>query len=346
MLLYIHIPFCDSKCHYCSFNSYTIHHNLKEEYMKALSQQLAFEMKRFAVSEVNKIDTIFIGGGTPSTVDAKLYKPIFQKISPYFIDDIEITVEANPNSATEEWLREMYRLGVNRLSLGVQSFNGDKLIFLGRNHTPEMAIDAIKNAEKVGFKKLSIDLIYNTVMDTPKLLLSDLSKAKSLPITHISTYSLTAEEGTPFENGESVRESIEATKDLIAILDSEYGQYEISNFGEPSRHNMGYWQGKDYIGIGSGAVGFQRDRRIYGNRDLKEYISNPIDVNIELLSKSDLQFERLFMGLRSTVGIERRDISNFTLLNSLISDGTIIEHQSRYYNQNYLLADEIAMRLQ
>ena len=126
LLVYLHIPYCDSKCHYCSFNSYVDKFDTRSEYMQALYRQLSFELKRFNTGK-KQIKTLFIGGGTPSTVDPELYKPIFELLKPYLQDDAEITTEANPNSATKEWLKGMKSLGVNRVSFGVQSFDSNKL---------------------------------------------------------------------------------------------------------------------------------------------------------------------------------------------------------------------------
>ena len=134
MLLYIHIPFCDSKCSYCAFNSYVDKFSQRERYMDALNVQLDFELKRFEVNSSNLIETVFIGGGTPSTVDPIFYTGIFDTIRPFLAPNAEITSEANPNSATSEWLKGMYALGVNRISFGVQSFNDEKLKILGRAH--------------------------------------------------------------------------------------------------------------------------------------------------------------------------------------------------------------------
>ena len=145
MLLYLHIPFCDSKCSYCAFNSYVDKFYLKESYMQALFVQLKHELKRFD-AKPNSIETLFIGGGTPSTVAPKLYKDIFTLLASYLKPKSEITSEANPNSATYEWLDGMYKLGVNRISFGVQSFDAQKLKTLNRAHTPQMAKDALLNA--------------------------------------------------------------------------------------------------------------------------------------------------------------------------------------------------------
>ncbi|MCK4974029.1 MAG: coproporphyrinogen III oxidase family protein, partial [Sulfurimonas sp.] len=279
MLLYIHIPFCDSKCSYCAFNSYVDKFHLKEEYMKALLIQLDFELARFKTQN-KKIESVFIGGGTPSTVEPKLYEPIFNKLKPYLEDGIEITSEANPNSATYEWLEGMYQLGVNRISFGVQSFDKEKLKILNRAHTSTQAKKAITDAKKIGYKNLSLDLIYATLGDTKELLESDLQTAFTLPINHLSAYALTIEEGTPFESKPYMsKETLELTSWLFdTISKHDFKQYEISNFGSyKSRHNLGYWEYKDYIGLGSGAVGKLNLERFYPTGIVENYIKNPLD---------------------------------------------------------------------
>jgi len=259
MLTYIHIPYCDSKCHYCSFNSYVDKFDMRKTYMEALYRQLAFELERFNVTK-GSIETLFIGGGTPSTVSSELYQPIFGLLSPYLAKDAEITTEANPNSATETWLKGMHSLGVNRISFGVQSFNSEKLKALNRAHTPTQAINAIHTASDLGFEHLSLDLIYNYRGDTQTLLADDIEKAFMLPIDHISAYELTIENGTAFSSTPEVRQENEALAFFVAeqIRKRGFEHYEISNFGKyQSRHNQGYWKLKNYIGAGAGAVGFK-----------------------------------------------------------------------------------------
>ncbi|MDB2562766.1 radical SAM family heme chaperone HemW, partial [Sulfurimonas sp.] len=294
MLLYIHIPFCDSKCSYCSFNSYVDKFHLKQEYMKALEVQLAYELQRFKTKE-HSIESIFIGGGTPSTVEAKLYESIFKTLQPYLQDSIEITSEANPNSATREWLEGMKKLGVNRISFGVQSFNDQKLKTLNRAHSPQNALDAIKNAKSIGYKNISLDLIYATLGDTKELLEHDINTALSLPINHLSAYALTIEEGTPFEKKPHMaKETLELTSWIFSTLkNSGLTQYEISNFGTyQSTHNLGYWQYKDYIGLGSGAVGKLAYKRYYPTPNIENYIKNPLDIRVEELESEDLKIEQ------------------------------------------------------
>ena len=347
MLLYIHIPFCDSKCSYCAFNSYVDKFDLKEEYMHSLQTQLDFELKRFNAKD-KTIKTVFIGGGTPSTVEAKLYEDIFKTIKPYLVDNAEITSEANPNSATKEWLKGMRELGVNRISFGVQSFDTTKLKLLNRAHNPQQAKDAVKNAKEVGFENISLDLIYATLGDTKELLENDLKIAFSLPINHLSAYALIIEEGTPFENKPQMsKEILEITEWLFKeIKQKNFAQYEISNFGTyKSKHNLGYWQYEDYIGLGSGAVGKLGFERFYPTCSVEDYIKNPLDIRVEVLSNDEKKIEKIFLGLRSCVGVNKDilDKNELKQANFLVSENKLEFKNDTFYNSNYLLADEIAL---
>jgi len=347
MLLYIHIPFCDSKCSYCAFNSYVDKFHLKESYMAALTKQLKFETERFKLSK-NSVETIFIGGGTPSTIQPNLYQPLFEILKEYTQKDIEITAEANPNSATKKWLKGMKELGVNRISFGVQSFNEQKLKLLNRSHTPKMAIDAINNAAQIGFKNISLDLIYATLGDTKKLLLNDLQKAFNLPINHLSAYALTIEQNTPFEQKPKMaNENLKLTKEFFEQIKSHnFTQYEISNFGTyKSKHNLGYWQYKDYIGLGAGAVGKLDNRRFYPTTTIEEYISNPLNIDEEYLKKDDIKIEKLFLGFRSCVGVSSQLLNKEELSKAMIlkDEKKLKLENGVFYNTEYLLADEITM---
>jgi len=349
MLLYIHIPFCDSKCSYCAFNSYVDKFHLKESYMKALEVQLDFELKRFNAIK-NSIKSVFIGGGTPSTVAPKLYENLFNQIKPYLSLHAEITTEANPNSATKEWLEGMYELGVNRISFGVQSFNKEKLKLLNRSHTPQQAEDAIIHAKDTGFKNISLDLIYATLGDTKELLKSDIKIAINLPINHLSAYALTIEEGTPFESKPQMsNEKIEITRWLFDEIESHgFKQYEISNFGSyQSKHNLGYWQYKDYIGLGSGAVGKLGMQRFYPTSYVENYIKNPLDIKNETLSQDNITMEKIFLGFRSIIGVDKNILNKDELLKAeiLLKEKKLYLKDNIYYNFDYLLSDEITLFL-
>ena len=349
MLLYIHIPFCDSKCSYCAFNTYVDKFHLKALYMQALHKQLSFELLRFGAT-ANSIESVFFGGGTPSTIDPQLYAPIFELITPYLQRECEITTEANPNSATQEWLKEMFALGVNRVSFGVQSFNAQKLKILNRAHDPKAAINAVENAAKVGFTNISLDLIYATLGDTKKLLQHDLDTAFSLPINHLSAYALTIEEGTAFEKKKEMSsEELSLTEWIFASIEAKgFKQYEISNFGSyQSTHNIGYWRYADYIGAGAGGVGKKDLSRFYPTPNLEEYIENPLQIREELLSHEDVKFEKIFLGLRSFVGVSESLLNQSELeaAHILLQENRLSFSDETFYNQNFLLADEIALYL-
>jgi oxygen-independent coproporphyrinogen-3 oxidase len=346
-MLYIHIPFCDSKCSYCAFNSYVDKFHLKQEYIDALVKQLTFELTKFNTKK-KSITTLFIGGGTPSTISPHLYKKLFEKIRPYLSPDAEITSEVNPNSATKEWLVGMKELGVNRLSFGVQSFNDDKLKLLNRAHNASQAKEAIIQASKVGFKNISLDIIYATYGDTKELLFHDLQESFKLPINHLSAYALTIEDGTAFEGKPQMsQETLKLTSWLFKEIEAHgFEQYEISNFGSyKSKHNLGYWKYVDYIGLGSGAVGKKNKQRFYPTTDIDEYIKNPLNIRTEELSQEDIKIEKIFLGLRSIVGVKKSILSKDELQKTkiLVDEKKMYVKNDIFYNFDYLLADEIAL---
>jgi len=315
--------------------------------MDALYLQLEYELKRFNARE-SSISSVFIGGGTPSTVEPQLYKKIFELLDDYLQMNVEITTEANPNSASTAWLKGMKALGCNRVSFGVQSFNDTKLKFLGREHNSQQALQAIQNAHDIGFKHISLDLIYATKMDTKKILKNDIETAFSLPIDHISAYALTIEENTLFESHPEVaKEKLElSTFFTDSIKAKGFEQYEISNFGKyRCKHNIGYWQLQDYMGVGSGAVGMLKDKRFYPTTDIETYIKNPLDISEELLSEEDLKIEKVLLGLRSCVGVDNEILSSTEKkqVDLLLSENKVIRIKNKIYNPNFLLSDEIAL---
>jgi len=315
--------------------------------MQAIMIQTKEELKRFNVKE-KSLQSLFIGGGTPSCIEPKAYKPFMDLLRPYFKDNIEITSEANPNSATYDWIEGMFALGVNRLSFGVQSFDSQKLHALNRNHTPSQAKEAIQNAHKIGFKNISLDLIYGSSFDSEVLLLKDIETAFTLPINHLSAYSLTIEEGTKFFDTPEVSNDDEKRAFWFVKEIEKRGlpSYEISNFGHyQSVHNRGYWEYKDYLGIGAGAVGFLKTQRFYTLKDVEAYIKAPLYHDSEQLKKEDILHEKILLGLRSNVGFEKDILSDVaqTKAQHLIEADKLHYHDKRYYNPNYFLADELAL---
>ncbi|MCT7482988.1 radical SAM family heme chaperone HemW [Aliarcobacter cryaerophilus] len=358
MLLYIHIPFCDSKCFYCAFNSYTNKNSQKEAYMRALKIDLEQNLNYLKDKEI-KLNTVFIGGGTPSTVDASLYEDIFKLINPHILENCEITTEANPNSATKEWLEKMYSFGVNRVSFGVQSFDDEKLKFLGRNHNRLNAIKAIQNAKYIGFNSINCDIIYGVTNDTFELLKRDFDTLKELEVEHLSAYSLIIEEDTKFFLNEK---ELQKSKKSLKIDDEDlsyeifkylknigFNQYEIANFSTnekfESKHNYGYWSKDDYIGVGAGAVACIENRRMYKQKNIEKYIQNPVYEDIEELSSDDIKAEKVLLGFRCKFGVDLNILSSKELkkVDDLVVENRVCIKENRVYNNNFLLADEIAL---
>jgi len=319
--------------------------------MKALKKQLKNELVNYVKKHNKEIETVFIGGGTPSCVNYDEYKEIFEMIKPYLIENAEITTEANPNSASYEWLENMYNYGVTRVSFGVQSFNNDKLKFLGRSHKSKSAINAIQNANSIGFNGINCDIIYGVQGDTLESMKADFEQAFALPITHLSAYSLTIEEGTKFFDRASVKIDDEDLSYEIFDHIKEHGfkQYEISNFAREkkyeSKHNYGYWEHKEYLGIGAGAVGYVEGKRYYPSKSIEKYIKNPFEMDYEPIDFEDIKTEKILLGFRCSNGVE---LSLFTQkevekINDLIESDKVLVKDERIYNKNFLLSDELAL---
>ncbi len=295
-----------------------------------------------------EIESVFVGGGTPSVVEAKMYKKIFSFLKPFLKKDAEITMEANPNSAKRNWLEEIRELGVNRISIGVQSFFEDKLKLLARAHKAKEAKEAVLNAKKAGFEHINIDLIYDTLFDTKERLKEEINQAFLLPIDHISAYSLTLEENTPFEKRKDLKKEDDEAAIFFAneIKKRGFVHYEVSNFGiYKSKHNLGYWSYKNYIGVGAGAVGFYENRRFYPHFEIEKYIKNPLYKREELLTKEDIKTEKIFLGLRSEVGFDL-DILNskeIDRIKELVFEKKLFIKEGKVYNKDFFLADEIAL---
>jgi oxygen-independent coproporphyrinogen III oxidase len=315
--------------------------------MNALKKDLKNELSALC----EPIETVFIGGGTPSCINALEYQEVFEIIVPHLQKNAEITTEANPNSATKEWLEKMFAFGVNRVSFGVQSFNDEKLKFLGRAHNAQKAKEAIQIAHSIGFKKINCDLIYGVFNDTIESLKKDIDIVKHLPVDHISVYSLTLEEGTPFFQNNSVKIDDEALSyQLFESLEHVgFHQYEISNFAQKdssrSSHNIGYWQHKEYLGIGAGAVSYVKGKRVYTTKEIERYIKNYSENEEEILSKEDIKMEKVLLGFRCFIGVSSELFNENELLkvDDLVQNNQLYIKNNRIFTRNFLLADELAL---
>ncbi len=324
--LYIHIPFCISKCTYCDFYSVADQNELIPQFVKALIREIEnCEIK----SKDLEFDTLFFGGGTPSLLMAEAYEMIFQALGKKFDLSalIEISLEANPGEAPESKLKEYLELGINRLSIGVQSLNEKTLKFLTRIHSTENAIDTFKSARKVGFKNINCDLINSIPGQSINAWKSDLEEILKLAPEHISAYSLTIEKGTALHSDykndlfQPTSDSLSAEMYLMNqdVLGSNgYLQYEISNFakkGYECEHNNHYWRIDPYLGFGPSAHSYAGRIRWNNINNLNKYIAmsntgQSLVIKRQKLSDKDTNNEIVGFGLRMVSGFSINQLSN------------------------------------
>ena len=314
--LYVHFPFCKKRCFYCDFYSTTYGHDVMAAYVQALEK----ELRNRQYIKGTRVHTIYIGGGTPSLLPSKLLKELFYTIGRHFTieQDAEITIEANPDDVTSEWLKGVAETPVNRISMGAQTFNDKLLGLIGRRHDGRQTVDAVSACREAGLRNISLDLIYGLPEQTMDDWRSDVETALGLNITHLSAYSLTFEEGTRLEAMRRkglVREADEElSRAMYDFLLSEtkragFLHYEISNFALPgyhSRHNSSYWEGVPYLGLGAGAHSYDGQRCRRANLpDIKAYIASAGDVphETEVLSDDELYNEFIMTRLRTAKGI-------------------------------------------
>ncbi|WP_104638240.1 radical SAM family heme chaperone HemW [Helicobacter bizzozeronii] len=343
--LYIHIPFCTSKCGYCAFNSFSGLEDLKDAYVCALIQDIQESLK-----DMPSLKTIFVGGGTPNTLEVKHYEAIFNAIATHakLAPNIEITLEANPDLLNRAWCAGLKALGATRLSIGVQSFFKDKLEFLQRTHNHQEICQALDTAYKSGFENLSIDLIYNTPLDTKERLMQEIQQASKLPTNHLSAYSLTLEENTKLSKSVCPQDLLQLDSFLKTQLEMHgFRHYEVSNYARnyQCRHNLAYWQGLEYLGCGAGAVGRSHNQRFFKNKDIRTYMAKPSGAKIEVLSPQDLWFERVFLGLRCVVGVDYK-ILRPAQVQTLLEEQICNLYKGQLTAKDFFLADEIALWLE
>ncbi|NMM61956.1 oxygen-independent coproporphyrinogen III oxidase [Clostridium sp. P21] len=312
--LYIHIPFCKQKCLYCDFPSFASKENLMIDYSRALAKDIEYYSER-------TIKTIFIGGGTPTYLSLEAWDNISKAINKLNkAHDLEFTVEGNPGTFTEEKLKFLKEMGVNRLSIGLQAWQNNILKKLGRIHTADDFVKSYKMARNVGFKNINVDLMFGLPDQSKENWKETLDKVIGLNPEHISCYSLIIEEGTPFNSMYEKEKLILPEEELerkmynygIKFLKSRgYEQYEISNFSKPGkecRHNLIYWNLEEYVGCGSGAHSYIDDLRYRKNENIEEYIktveeNNNLKLDEHINSIEDNMEEFMFMGLRKISGI-------------------------------------------
>ena len=321
--LYVHIPFCVRKCQYCDFLSGPSDEETKDRYIEALLK----EIRAAEHTEDYEIVSVFIGGGTPSALKAEAIASIMRTLQEqfFFCEDAEVTIEANPGTVDLEKLTIYRNVGINRLSLGLQSTDAEELKLLGRIHSYEEFLKSYEWARKAGFSNINIDLMFAIPGQTGEAWRQHLYQVAELNPEHISAYSLIIEEGTPFaeQNLDLPDEDTEYQmyEDTAEILERYgYRQYEISNYakqGYMCRHNAGYWQRREYLGFGLGASSLYGGMRFSNTHQMQEYLKesrNPDQIrkDVTVLSRNERIEEFMFLGLRMTEGIsEKKFEENF-----------------------------------
>ncbi len=351
--IYVHIPLCGSRCYYCDFYSSTYHGN-KEDLLQSIRKEL-IDRKEYLKGEA--IRTIYFGGGTPSQLSVMEIKSILQVIEQTYDCCVEeITLEANPEDLSLDYLQALKECGVNRLSLGVQSFNPGDLQTINRRHTVTKAIESVRMAQQCGFDNISIDLIYGLPNQTLNDWLYNLQQAVELGVQHISAYSLTFEEGTMLtkmrDRGEIMEADEELSFEMFKLLrqtlsENGYVPYEISNFALPgyeSKHNSSYWNYVPYLGVGPSAHSFDGQSRRWNIANSRLYISKMADgdtyYNMEMLDNFTRYNEYVMTGLRKKEGVDiavletlfGKDLRDYFLrmIAPYVKEQKVIKEESRY----------------
>lgn len=333
--LYVHIPFCEHICSYCDFAKVFYNDQMADGYLAALKAECGKLPPK-------PLRTIYIGGGTPSALSLRQLRKLLEILSPFVGDHtLEYTIEANPESLDRDKLKLLKKYGVNRLSIGVQTFNDQLVKIIERHHHKAMVIDIVNKAHDLGFDNISIDLMYGLPHQHLSDVKEDLRLALSLPITHLSYYSLILEEGTLLSHTDYQgmdEDEEKAINDLIdkTLANNGFHKYEVSNYakdGYESAHNKVYWHYDNYYGVGCGATGKIDDRLIEHTRALNRYIRKEDITRVQIQSKKDTMFNHLMMSLRLVEGLdldefERRYHQRFdevypTALKRALSSGSL-----------------------
>ncbi len=358
--IYVHIPFCESKCIYCDFASFCNAENEKERYFKTLENEI-----KNTPYKGREVDTIYIGGGTPSCVKVEYIEALLVTIRKTFVlsNDVEISIECNPNSVNLEKLKRYKSIGINRLSFGVQSLHNDALKTIGRLHTSEMALNAIKMAQNVGFKNINADLLIGLPNSTADGLIEDAYKLLDAGVTHISAYMLQVEEGAKLyglvKSGKVILptddESVAQYDALVSAQEKRgFSRYEISNFALKNfecKHNLKYWSGEEYIGFGLGAHSYLGDVRWANARDFAGYYNG--EIKEEHLTTEEKIEEKIMLGLRCKLGFSKGELARLgykiddkTNYKNYLTKGILLEKGDRVYLKpefygvsNYIIAN-------
>ncbi len=350
--LYIHVPFCRSKCYYCDFNSYVGKLDLAEEYFDCMKKEIDLYRGQMVY---NIIDTIFIGGGTPSCVDHRLIGEILKTCRERLnvSESCEISIESNPGTLDPEKLQAYREYGINRISIGLQAYQGKLLQYLGRQHTTDDFVSSIKMAKEAGFKNINADVIFGIPGQTIEDWKETMKALAELDVTHISAYSLKIEEGTRFgemlETGGLIEVEDELDREMYHytiefLREKGYNQYELSNFakrGYECQHNLIYWNCTEYLGLGAGAhsllqdIRFENQAAIEGYMDYLKNGQKPVE---ERFARDfcEKMSEYMFLGLRLLKGVSKTDFEELFNQNMFV---TYAEKINRLKNKGLIETD-------
>lgn len=328
--IYIHIPFCKRKCYYCDFISYANKEEKIQEYIESLQKEIEIESKKNKYEEY-EITTIYLGGGTPSFIDSSYIEKVIKTIKQNYklSENIEITIEVNPGTINEEKIEKYKEIGVNRISIGLQTTRDNLLKQIGRIHTYEEFLKCYQVVQKTGINNINVDLMLGLPNQTIEILKESLKEVINLKPNHISLYSLILEENTVLEKKVSKNELKLPSEDIERemywetkkILEQNgYIHYEISNFakrGYESKHNLNCWNQKEYLGFGVAAHSYMNNKRYCNTDNIDEYIKNIRNENLEnnrticeIQNKTEEQKEYMLLGLRKIDGIDIQEFKN------------------------------------
>lgn len=358
--VYIHIPFCHQICNYCDFNKVFFKNQPVDEYIEAVGKEIEMAVRQNP-QQFNHIETIYLGGGTPTALSANQITRLLELIKTYLPTKqlIEFSSEANPDELSEDKLQALIDGGVNRLSMGVQSFNQDLLKKIGRTHSNEHVYETIQKAKMIGFHNISIDLMYGLPGQTFEQWEDTLEKALDLNLPHYSAYSLIVEPKTIFyiqyAKGKLSLPTEDSEADMYDLLMKKMEakrihQYEISNFaldGHISTHNKIYWDNDEYAGFGAGAHGYLNGIRYSNHGPIKKYIESIAEekrplLNSHQVTQDEKMEEQMFLGLRKTEGVSFKEFqSKFSMPMKNIY-GDIIQ---QLVNEGLIIEDEVGVRL-
>ncbi|HEX7356277.1 MAG TPA: radical SAM family heme chaperone HemW [Ignavibacteriaceae bacterium] len=366
--LYIHIPFCDHKCIYCDFYSIITSDNISS-FLSALKKEIKYFSNYYSKDRI--YTSIFFGGGTPSLMEPEYLEQIIVELKNNFnVDEnAEVTMETNPGTVDKTKLKKFKEAGINRISIGIQSFNEEELKFLTRIHDKQTAINTVYNAAEVGFENISVDLIFNLPDQTKEKWINNLETVTQLPIKHLSAYSLILERGTilnklvldkkiTMQDDDYDADLYENTIDFL--VSNGFYQYEVSNFTKPGFecvHNNAYWRYRDYLSFGTSSHSFMDGKRWWNYSSLKKYISeiklnNHAVMNSEIISKEQMHNEYVMLALRSS-GLDLNDYKkkfsddwikkNYSYFELLKNEQhlSIVNNRIKLTAKGYAVCDEI-----